>query len=58
MFFLIIYLFCFVSNFIIVSQRQQSNVVYNMLKQIELFTFAKIAEISIADLKNVDKTID
>ena len=37
---LIIFLFCIVSNFIILTVRQDSETVYQLVRQIELFTLA------------------
>lgn len=51
-FFLVIYLFCFLSNFIIVSSRQDAPIVYSLLKQVELFTFADVPDDIIAYVLN------
>ena len=41
LFLLLIYVFCVVSNFWILTLRQDANTVYQLTKQIELFTLAE-----------------
>lgn len=39
---LIVYLFCFFANIIALTSRSDSTTVYNMIKQVQLFTFASL----------------
>ena len=42
MFLLIIYLFCLVSNFVILTLRQDASATYQLSRQVELFTLASV----------------